>query len=132
MGNTDNTVVRDFRKNPITFEELTHCRWYAIANDTIGGWDVSTVNIPDSVRDARMGEYEIGCFLTREVAEHIAKLHNEVWDAYVWDTYHDNVIAGMMHSIFDYYGADPVPLPDGVLPLTEDEWFDYDEPHETT
>lgn len=132
MGNTDHSMVRDFRNNPITFEELTHCRWYAVANDTIGGWDVANVNIPDSRRDYRKGEYEIGCFLTREVAEHIAKLHNEAWDNYVWDTYHDNIIEGMLQSMLAYYGDEPIPLPDGVAPLTEDDWFDYDDPYETT
>lgn len=132
MGDTGNIVVRDFRKNPISFEELSYCRWYAIANDTIGGWDVANVNIPDSRRNPQYGEYEIGCFITREVAEHIAKLHNEAWDSYVWDTYHDNVIAGMVQGILNWYGDDLIPLPEGVSPLTEDDWFDYDNPHETT
>ncbi len=120
MGNTDNSLVRDFRENPITFEELTHCRWYAIANDTIGGWDIATVNIPDSRRNAQLGQYEIGCFLTREVAEHITEVHNQWWDAAVWGSYFDNIELSVYKDYVD------------ELDLTEDDWFDYDEPYETT
>ncbi len=105
-------VKRDFSKNPITIEELMHCRWYAIANDTIGGWDIATANVPDSRRNPYAGEYEVGCFLTQQVAEFLAKLHNEWWDAKVWDSYYDNILVGMALS---------------ASPLTEDDWFDYDD-----
>lgn len=120
MGNTDNSMVRDFRKNPITTEELTHCRWYAIANDTIGGWDVATANIPDSRRNYSNGEYEVGTFLTQSVAQHIADIHNKWWDTVVWDSYYDNIEVALYHDYLD------------AMDLTEDDWFDYDADYETT
>lgn len=132
MGNTDNSMVRDFKNNPVTFEELTNCRWYAVANDTIGGWDIANTDVPDSRRDPQKGEFEVGCFLTEKVAEHIAQLHNNAWDAYVWESYFGNIMEGIAIDVANYYHGEEPPLPDGVQPLTEDEWFDYDDDYETT
>ncbi len=82
---------RNFQLNPVTTEELINCRWYAVANDTIGGWDVATSQTPDSVRNPHEGEFEVGCFLTKEVAEHIAAIHNKWWEVEVWKTYMPNI-----------------------------------------
>lgn len=127
MGNPDNSVVRrDFKKNPITTDEMTNCHWYVVVNDLIGGWSVATANKPESQQNVYEGEYEIATFVIKEVAEHMVKLHNQWWDNSVWSTYTENVEAGIAKEIFDYYNG-PAPLPEGVLPLTEDDWFHYDD-----
>lgn len=46
--------------------------WFAKPNDTIGGWCVMPVDEPPSY-----GVPEVADFITQELAEHIAKLHNE-------------------------------------------------------
>lgn len=116
--------MRDFRKSPITYQELTECRWYAMANDTIGGWDVATAPVPDSRRNAQKGEFEIGTFLTEEVAQYIAELHNKWWDAVVWKSYYVNIVASVYLEAYDNYYGDRA--------LTGDDFFDYYDEHETT
>ncbi len=45
--------------------------WFARVNDLIGGWCVMPVDEPPS-----LGVPEVADFTTRELAEHIAALHN--------------------------------------------------------
>jgi len=95
MGSPDSPMVkrRNFRENPITPEELINCTWYATADDTIGGWCVSTSNKPESQRDPYAGEFSAGNFMTKEVAEHIVRIHNTWWEIEVWKTYMPNIYA---------------------------------------
>jgi hypothetical protein len=46
-------------------------RWYARENDLIGGWCVMPLDEPPSY-----GVGEVADFTTRELAEHVAALHN--------------------------------------------------------
>lgn len=50
-------------------------RWFARPNDLIGGWCVMPVDEPPS-----QGVPEVADFTTRELAEHIAQLHNDWLD----------------------------------------------------
>lgn len=56
------------------------CRWHAVADDLIGGWAVMPTPDPPSA-----GYPQIGVFLSREIAEHIARQHNtaleDTWTA---------------------------------------------------
>lgn len=45
--------------------------WFARENDIIGGWCVMPVDEPPS-----LGVPEVANYTTRELAEHIASLHN--------------------------------------------------------
>lgn len=50
--------------------------WHAMPNDLIGGWSVMNVHeTPAMIRHSR-GEVEVALFTSKEVAEHIAELHN--------------------------------------------------------
>ena len=60
----------------IDWSEIRRHRWYAVLNDTIGGYAVSNVNKPVSKLEYRRGEVEVACFVTQDDAEHIADLHN--------------------------------------------------------
>jgi hypothetical protein len=57
------------RFNPM---EIT---WYARENDLIGGWCIMPIDLPPS-----SGVPDIGDFLTQEVAQHVADLHNDWLD----------------------------------------------------
>jgi hypothetical protein len=46
--------------------------WYARPNDIVGGWCVMPVDQPPSD-----GFPEVANFTTQELAEHIARLHND-------------------------------------------------------
>jgi hypothetical protein len=46
--------------------------WYAKPNDVIGGWCVMDVNATPGEAE----KYEIADFISQEIAEHIAELHN--------------------------------------------------------
>jgi hypothetical protein len=48
-------------------------RWRAQENNVIGGWCVTPADDPRTPAD---GVYEFADFLTRDMAEHIANLHN--------------------------------------------------------
>jgi hypothetical protein len=65
-------------------------------------------------------------------AEHIVEVHNHWWDACVWESYYDNIMTGIALDVSNYYNGEQAPLPEGVVPLTEDEWFDYDTKYEAT
>jgi hypothetical protein len=77
-------------------------------------------------------EYQVSAATDNEMAEHIVALHNNAWDAHIWESYYDNIMEGIALDVASYYGDEPIPLPEGAAPLTEDEWFHYDEPYETT
>lgn len=115
----EDQMTRNYKKNPITAEELMHCMWYVVENDLIGGWSISNVNKPESQRDPYAEEFEIGLFITKAVAEHVVFQHNRWWGQYVDSTYEDN----FYHELAKYYAEEP---------LTEDAWFDYSTEHEAT
>ena len=52
-------------------------RWYPVVDDTIGGYAVSPWDLPVSGLDTRSGgQFTVAHFADRDVAEHIADLHN--------------------------------------------------------
>lgn len=57
--------------DPVTRRPELDVRWYARENDLIGGWCVMPENQPPS-----KGIPEVADITSREVAEHIAELHN--------------------------------------------------------
>lgn len=54
----------------------TQARWYAVVNDLVGGWAVSTIDKPLSQLDPTASEGELADFCSEEIARHIAELHN--------------------------------------------------------
>jgi hypothetical protein len=60
---------------PGRFRPLT-LRWYVVLDDLIGGYSISHVDKPLSQHDLLNGEGEIIDCLTREIADHVAALHN--------------------------------------------------------
>ena len=46
--------------------------WFAMPEDTIGGWCVKTNEIPPSQDPTG----EVACFISEEVAKHVANIHN--------------------------------------------------------
>jgi hypothetical protein len=72
-------------------------------------------------------EYQISACMEGEVADYTVNLHNRKLQDMAYATYADNIEYSFAKSIEDFYGSNPVPLL-----LTEDEWFDYDDPYETT
>ena len=119
MGSVDSIMVkRNFKKNPVTDEEVQQCRWYVAEDDLIGGWLIANVDKPASLINPYAGDFEISTFVKKTMAEHIIKLHNDWWDAVVWNSYQDNIAA--------------TALLEENKPLTEDEWFHYASGHEAT
>ena len=55
-----------------TIEDLLNVRWKAAEETTIGGWCVQPENDPPT----HEGGKSIADFVARELAEHIAHLHN--------------------------------------------------------
>ena len=52
-------------------------RWYAVADDLVGGWGLATVDKPTSQIDTYVtGERIVGCFMDEDTARHLAHLHN--------------------------------------------------------
>ncbi len=52
-------------------------RWYAVENNSIGGWSIANVNKKVADINVAEGDREIGCFISQELAEHIVLLHNK-------------------------------------------------------
>lgn len=84
-------VKRDFAKQPITDAEVLYCRWYAVADDTIGGWAISNVPEPVSQLNPYEGRFELGSFMTFYEASHIAFVHNAWYDSVVAMSYIENL-----------------------------------------
>jgi hypothetical protein len=89
---------RNFRKNPITEQELLETRWYAVDNDLIGGYAVATVDKPESEHNVYEADYTVGTFMTKRCAEHIADLHNQWWTNRVWSSYQPNILVTYMYD----------------------------------
>jgi hypothetical protein len=79
-------VIRDFRKEPITQEEVIHCYWYPVVDDTIGGWSISNVDLSVAELNPYEGRFELGSFLTESEAKHIAEIHNTWYQDFIWRT----------------------------------------------
>jgi hypothetical protein len=47
--------------------------WFAVPEDTIGGWCVKANEIPPS----QSYEGEVACFVSEELAKHTANIHND-------------------------------------------------------
>lgn len=53
-------------------KQLRRERWFAVLDDTVGGWAVANVNKPVSEHDHRKREVSVGDFLSDNYAHHIA------------------------------------------------------------
>lgn len=84
-------VIRDFKIEPISEDEVLNCRWYPVLDDTIGGWAIS--NVDQSVVDLNPceGRFELGSFLTETEAKHICFVHNAWFEGVVAFSYHPNL-----------------------------------------
>jgi hypothetical protein len=71
---------------PREFVELMTREWRAQPDDTAGGWCVTLARDP---RSPAQGALAIGMFLSREVATHIAELHNGSLSTVVIPEQHD-------------------------------------------
>lgn len=58
-------------------DDMLQVRWQAAEETTIGGWCVQ----PEGSSPTHEGGLEVACFVTEELAEHIADLHNAWLDA---------------------------------------------------
>jgi hypothetical protein len=58
--------------SPVDVDWVLTLKWFAVANDTIGGWSVMIDERPPS-----MGGLELGCFISEDIACHLVDLHNE-------------------------------------------------------
>lgn len=52
-----------------------YCKWYAVVDDLIGGYLISTIDKPASQLDMKTGCH-VASFTSKENADHIAELHN--------------------------------------------------------
>lgn len=86
-------VVRDFKKDPITDDELLNSYWYTVIDDLIGGWAIATANARTGDLDYSSGEFEVGSFLTKSACDRIVSMHNWQIQDLVWETYQLNVWA---------------------------------------
>lgn len=57
-------------------DAVTQVPWYAMPDDTIGGWIVATAPLPASQLPSAEGGRQLGDFLTEELARYVARLHN--------------------------------------------------------
>ena len=97
MGDVNNIMVkRNFQKNPLTQEEIIYCRWYAVIDDTIGGWAISNVPEPVSELNPYTGKFELGSFMTADEAKHIVFVHNAWYDSVVAMSYIENIGANFL------------------------------------
>jgi hypothetical protein len=53
-------------------DDYLNKEWFAMPEDTIGGWCVKANEIPPS----ESYEGEVACFISEEIAKHVAELHN--------------------------------------------------------
>jgi hypothetical protein len=52
-------------------------KWFVVVNDLVGGWSIANVDKPLSEMNFHSGgEREVGDFWSKEIAEHIVKMHN--------------------------------------------------------
>lgn len=107
-------MVRDFKKNPISEEEIMHCYWHAVKDTTIGGWAVATIDKPTHQINPYDGEFELGTFLSESGAKHIADVHNRWYQDIVWQTYADNYLVTKHNDQYLY----------SVQQLIEDSEYD--------
>jgi hypothetical protein len=87
----DFVVKRDFRKDPVTDSEVLYSRWYAVIDDTIGGWSISNVNESVANLNPYEGRFELGSFMTEVEAKHIAYVHNCWLDSVIAMSYIENL-----------------------------------------
>jgi hypothetical protein len=124
-------VDRDFGQNPVTENEIINCYWYPVLDNTIGGWSVSNVDESVTGLNPYEAKFELGSFLTETQARHITDIHNKWYQDIIWATYADNVEFSWVNRVLEFWHTE-APLPNGVKPLTEDDWFDYDDGHEAS
>jgi hypothetical protein len=55
---------------------LLRSEWFAVPDDTVGGWAVANAPVPVSAHSRDVGVTTIGDFLTERVARHVVYLHN--------------------------------------------------------
>lgn len=58
-------------------DRILQVKWFVVVNDLIGGWCVRTSPLlPSEVVDREVDGWDVGDFLTEEIAKHIVELHN--------------------------------------------------------
>jgi hypothetical protein len=55
---------------------LLRSEWYAVPDDTVGGWAVANAPIPVSAHSRDVGVTAIGDFLSERAARHVVDVHN--------------------------------------------------------
>lgn len=60
----------------VNFRDLATIKWFAVLDDTVGGWAIANVNKPVSAHDPSKGEFSIGDFLDEPLARYIVAMHN--------------------------------------------------------
>lgn len=95
-------VKRDFGQDPLTEQEIINCRWFAVIDNTIGGWSISNVNQTVADSNPYEGRFELGNFLSESEARHIVDLHNAWWDNLVWRSYWPNIVFSVFCSSHEY------------------------------
>lgn len=58
---------------------ILYRRWYAVPNDLIGGWSITTIDVPLSSLDGA-ADWHVGDFLTERIARHVVDLHERWFD----------------------------------------------------
>lgn len=100
MGNLDSSMVkRNFKKDPVTEDDLNESIWYVVVDDLVGGWAITTADTPTSQINPWNGEFEVGVFMLKEAAEHIVKLHNDWLEIKIWATYMPNIEWSFKNSL---------------------------------
>jgi poly-beta-hydroxyalkanoate depolymerase len=99
---------RDFKKNPVTEEELMHSFWYPVVDDMIGGYAVCTVDKFTSELNHYEGEFEVASFMSLQCAKHIADLHNDWWNSYIWESYSDNIMMYYNRTLDEAYESEAI------------------------
>jgi hypothetical protein len=65
------------RRSPDEIHDaLVNTSWYAVRNDTIGGWAVANVDRSVATHDMRRGDVVVGDMLDEWFARYIVRLHN--------------------------------------------------------
>lgn len=102
----------------MTEAELLQVPWYAVVNDTVGGFSLSNVDKPTSALDYRQGEVEIAWGVdTRAIAQHIADLHNAFLETEQIKRWHATATKrlfeglGLSEHLTALVSSDDMPLP---------------------
>lgn len=92
-------MVRNFKKEPVTEQEVIYCYWYPVVDNLIGGWAISNVDMTTADLNPYEGKFELGSFMTEAQARHIADIHNTWYQDLVWkQDYYQNYLVSMYNN----------------------------------